>query len=141
MATVLKEDRFRQAGISEAEWKVRVDLAAFYRLSALYGWDDFLYTHISARVPGPDHHFLINPFGLLYDEVTASNLVKIDVEGNNVGGSPYMVNKAGFTQHAYFHKTLGERAHAIAVSATPLPKLALSRAVSMSADHPSASAT
>jgi ribulose-5-phosphate 4-epimerase/fuculose-1-phosphate aldolase len=88
---------------SEAEWQARLDLAACYRI----------YNHISVKVPGEEDTFLINPFGLLYDEVTASNLVKIDVEGNNVGGSPYMVNKAGFTQHAYFHKHLGERAAAI----------------------------
>ncbi len=82
MATIFKDDRFRR-DISEAEWKVRVDLAAFYRLSALYGWDDFIYTHISARVPGPEHHFLINPFGLMFDEITASSLVRSTSRGTS----------------------------------------------------------
>ena len=98
---------------SEEEWQARRDLAACYRIFDHLGWGESIYNHISVKVPGEDHTFLINPFGLLYDEVTASNLVKIDVEGNNVGGSPYMVNKAGFTQHAYFHNHLGERAAAI----------------------------
>src|SRR5262245_20296933 len=100
MATVLKDDRFRHSGISEAEWKVRVDLAAFYRLSALYGWDDFIYTHISARVPGPEHHFLINPFGLMFDEITASSLVKVDLDGNVIGESDYGINYAGYVIHS-----------------------------------------
>ena len=103
MATILKDDRFSRTGISEAEWKVRVDLAAFYRLSALYGWDDFIYTHISARVPGPDHHFLINPFGLMFDEITASSLVKVDLAGNVVMDSPFPINPAGFTIHSAVH--------------------------------------
>lgn len=98
---------------SEAEWKVRQDLAACYRIFDYLGWGESIYNHISVAVPGEEDTFLINPFGLLYDEVTASNLVKIDVEGNNVGPSQYMVNKAGFTQHSYFHKHLGERANAI----------------------------
>lgn len=98
---------------SEEEWKVRQDLAACYRIFDHLGWGESIYNHISVAVPGEDDAFLINPFGLLYDEVTASNLVKIDVDGNNIGGSPYMVNKAGFTQHAYFHRKLGERANAI----------------------------
>ena len=98
---------------SEEEWQARLDLAACYRIFDHLGWGESIYNHISVKVPGEDDTFLINPFGLLYDEVTASNLVKIDVEGNNVGGSPYMVNKAGFTQHAYFHKHLGDRAAAI----------------------------
>ncbi len=98
---------------SEAEWQARLDLAACYRIFDHLGWSESIYNHISVAVPGEKDTFLINPFGLLYDEVTASNLVKIDVEGNNVGGSPYMVNKAGFTQHGYFHQHLGERAAAI----------------------------
>jgi len=83
------------------EWRLRVDLAATYRLVAMYGWDDMIFTHISARVTGPDHHFLINPYGLLFDEITASSLVKIDVDGNKVQESPYPVNPAGlrFTAH------------------------------------------
>jgi len=98
---------------SPEEWQARLDLAACYRIFDHLGWSESIYNHISVKVPGEEDTFLINPFGLLYDEVTASNLVKIDVEGNNVGPSQYMVNKAGFTQHAYFHKTLGERAAAI----------------------------
>lgn len=98
---------------SEEEWKARQDLAACYRIFDYLGWGESIYNHISVAVPGEKDTFLINPFGLLYDEVTASNLVKIDVEGNNVGPSQYMVNKAGFTQHSCFHKHLGERATAI----------------------------
>jgi ribulose-5-phosphate 4-epimerase/fuculose-1-phosphate aldolase len=67
--------------VSEEEWAQRVDLAACYRLIARFGWDDLIFTHVSARVPGPDHHFLINPYGLLFEEVTASNLVKVDLAG------------------------------------------------------------
>ena len=98
---------------SKEEWQARLDLAVCYRIFDLLGWTESIYNHISVAVPGEEGAFLINPFGLLYEEVTASNLVKIDVEGNNIGGSPYMVNKAGFTQHAHFHKHLGERANAI----------------------------
>ncbi len=98
---------------SKEEWQARLDLAACYRIFDLLGWSESIYNHISLAVPGEEGAFLINPFGLLYEEVTASNLVKIDVEGNNLGGSPYMVNKAGFTQHAHFHKHLGGRANAI----------------------------
>jgi ribulose-5-phosphate 4-epimerase/fuculose-1-phosphate aldolase len=89
--------------VSAEEWDLRVDLAATYRLVALHGWDDMIFTHISARVPGPEHHFLINPYGLLFDEITASSLVKIDVDGNKVGDSPYPVNPAGFTIHSALH--------------------------------------
>ena len=98
---------------SKEEWQARLDLAVCYRIFDLLGWTESIYNHISVAVPGEEGAFLINPFGLLYEEVTASNLVKIDVEGNNVGPSQYMVNKAGFTQHAYFHEKLGERANAI----------------------------
>ncbi len=89
--------------VSPEEWKLRVDLAATYRLVALHGWDDMIFTHISARVPGPEHHFLINPYGLLFDEITASSLVKIDLDGNKVQDSPYPVNPAGFTIHSALH--------------------------------------
>ncbi len=109
MATQIKLDY----ECSEAEWQARLDLAACYRIFDHLGWSESIYNHISIKVPDEEDAFLINPFGLLYDEVTASNLVKIDVEGNNIGGSPYMVNKAGFTQHGYFHKHLGKRANAI----------------------------
>ncbi len=89
--------------VSEAEWKARVDLAALYRLVALYGWDDMVYTHISARVPGPEHHFLINPYGLFFDEITASSLVKIDLEGAIQQETTYFINPAGFTIHSAVH--------------------------------------
>lgn len=89
--------------VSAEEWKVRVDLAAAYRLVASYGWDDLVFTHISARVPGPEHHFLINPYGMLFDEITASSLVKIDLDGNVVMESPHQVNPAGFTIHSAVH--------------------------------------
>lgn len=90
--------------VSAAEWETRVNLAALYRICALFGWDDLIYTHISARVLESDHHFLINPFGLLFEEVTASNLVKIDLEGTKVIDSPHSVNKAGFTIHSAIHE-------------------------------------
>ena len=89
--------------VSEAEWKLRVDLSACYRLVALYGWDDLIFTHISARLPGTDHHFLINPYGMTFDEVTASSLVKIDLEGRKLMDSPYEINPAGFTIHSAIH--------------------------------------
>ncbi len=85
------------------EWEARVDLAAAYRLVALYGWDDLIFTHLSARVPGPEHHFLINPYDMMFEEITASSLVKIDVEGNPVGASEHPVNPAGFTIHSAIH--------------------------------------
>jgi len=89
--------------VDEAEWQQRVNLAACYRLVATYGWDDIIFTHISAQVPGPDHHFLINPYGMLFDEITASSLVKIDLHGNKVMDSPYGINPAGFTIHSAIH--------------------------------------
>jgi ribulose-5-phosphate 4-epimerase/fuculose-1-phosphate aldolase len=89
--------------VSEAEWKTRVDLAALYRLVALETWDDLIFTHISARVPGPDRHFLINPFGMYFEEVTASSLVKVDLHGKIVMDSPYGINPAGFTIHSAVH--------------------------------------
>jgi ribulose-5-phosphate 4-epimerase/fuculose-1-phosphate aldolase len=89
--------------VSPAEWEARVNLAAAYRLTALFGWDDLVFTHISARVPGPEHHFLINPYGMMFDEITASSLVKIDLDGRKVSDSPYDVNPAGFTIHSAIH--------------------------------------
>jgi ribulose-5-phosphate 4-epimerase/fuculose-1-phosphate aldolase len=89
--------------VSEEEWKARVDLAALYRLVALYGWDDMIYTHISARIPGPEHHFLINPYGMFFGEMTASSLVKIDLEGQILQETPYFINPAGFTIHSAIH--------------------------------------
>ena len=89
--------------VSEQEWQMRVDLAACYRIVAHYGWDDLVFTHISARVPGPEHHFLINPYGMMFDEVTASSLVKVDLQGNKVMPSDYDINPAGFTIHSAVH--------------------------------------
>ncbi|MBL4865565.1 MAG: class II aldolase/adducin family protein, partial [Pseudomonadales bacterium] len=89
--------------MSDPEWQVRVDLAACYRLVAHYGWDDLIFTHLSARVPGPDHHFLINPYGMMFSEITASSLVKIDEESNILDDSEYGVNPAGFTIHSAVH--------------------------------------
>jgi ribulose-5-phosphate 4-epimerase/fuculose-1-phosphate aldolase len=89
--------------VSKEEWQIRTDLAATYRLVAHHGWADMIFTHISARVPGPEHHFLINPYGLLFDEITASSLVKVDVDGAKVSESPYDVNPAGFTIHSAIH--------------------------------------
>ena len=89
--------------VSPEEWQVRVDLAAAYRLVALFGWDDIVFTHVSARVPGPEHHFLINPYGWLFEEVTASSLVKIDLAGKKVLDSPFEINPAGFTIHSAIH--------------------------------------
>ena len=89
--------------VSPDEWQVRVDLAACYRLVALHGWDDLVFTHISARVPGPEHHFLINPYGMMFEEITASSLVKVDLQGRKVSESPYDINPAGFTIHSAIH--------------------------------------
>ncbi|HZO92632.1 MAG TPA: class II aldolase/adducin family protein [Candidatus Baltobacteraceae bacterium] len=88
--------------IGDAEWATRVELAAAYRLVALYGWDDLIYTHISARVPGTED-FLINPYGMLFEEIRASDLVKVDLEGNVLEETPYPVNPAGFTIHSAVH--------------------------------------
>ncbi|WP_432262534.1 class II aldolase/adducin family protein [Cupriavidus sp. TMH.W2] len=90
--------------VSDEEWQLRVDLAACYRLVAHYGWDDLVFTHISARVPGPEHHFLINPYGALFEEITASSLVKVDLDGQPVIDSPFPVNPAGFTIHSAIHE-------------------------------------
>ena len=89
--------------VSAEEWQMRVDLAAAYRLVALYGWSDLIFTHISARIPGPEHHFLINPYGLMFDEITASSLIKIDQACVKLSESPFPVNPAGFTIHSCIH--------------------------------------
>jgi len=89
--------------VSAEEWAMRVDLAACYRLVAYFGWDDLVFTHISARVPGT-HDFLINPYGLMFDEVTASNLVRVDLQGNQTLASPYQINPAGYTIHSAVHE-------------------------------------
>jgi ribulose-5-phosphate 4-epimerase/fuculose-1-phosphate aldolase len=93
----------RQHQVSPEEWQVRVDLAAAYRLVALFRWDDLVFTHISARVPGRHDEFLINPYGLMFDEITASSLIKIDAQGRKLDDSPYDVNPAGFTIHSAIH--------------------------------------
>ena len=90
--------------VSEQEWQLRVDLAAVYRLIALYGWDDLVFTHVSARIPGPEHHFLINPYGLMFEEITASSLVKIDMNCKPLLPTPYKVNPAGFVIHSAIHE-------------------------------------
>jgi ribulose-5-phosphate 4-epimerase/fuculose-1-phosphate aldolase len=87
-----------------SERAIRIDLAAAYRLVALHGWDDLIFTHISARIPGPEHHFLINPYGMLFDEITASSLVKVGMDGKPIGESRYPVNPAGFTIHSAVHE-------------------------------------
>jgi len=89
--------------VPAAEWQLRVDLAACYRLVAMYGWDELIFTHISARLPGPEHHFLINPYGLSFDEITASSLIKVDLDGNKLLDSPLEINPAGFTIHSAIH--------------------------------------
>lgn len=89
--------------VSAEEWQLRIDLAACYRLVAAYGWSDLVFTHISARIPGPEHHFLINPYGLMFDEITASSLVKVDQQCNKVIDSPFPVNPAGFVIHSAVH--------------------------------------
>jgi ribulose-5-phosphate 4-epimerase/fuculose-1-phosphate aldolase len=89
--------------VSDDEWQTRVDLAACYRVIAMHGWDDLVFTHISARVPGPEEHFLINPYGMLFEEITASSLVKVDLDGEKVVDSPYPINPAGFVIHSAVH--------------------------------------
>jgi ribulose-5-phosphate 4-epimerase/fuculose-1-phosphate aldolase len=101
-----------RAQVSAEEWALRVDLAACYRLVALFGWDDLIFTHISARLPGPEHHFLINPYGLLFSEITASGLVKVDLDGRKVADSPHEINPAGFTIHSAVHAAR-EDAHCV----------------------------
>ena len=90
--------------VSDEEWQVRTDLAACYRAIAMYGWDDLIFTHVSARVPGPDHHFLINAYGMMFEEITASSLIKVDLAGEKVLDSEYQVNPAGFVIHSAVHE-------------------------------------
>lgn len=89
--------------VPASEWQTRVDLAACYRLVANFGWGDLIYTHLSARVPGTDE-YLVNPFGLTFEEVTASNLVRVDLAGKVLDGSSYGINPAGFTIHSAIHE-------------------------------------
>jgi ribulose-5-phosphate 4-epimerase/fuculose-1-phosphate aldolase len=130
---------FTRPGLREQvgpeEWALRVDLAACYRLVARHGWSDLVFTHISARVPGPHEHFLINPYGMLFEEITASSLVKVDREGRIVDGSPWPVNPAGFTIHSAVHAARHDiqcvlhthTANGIAVSAQAAGLLPLSQ--------------
>ncbi len=93
-----------QNKVSNEEWQTRIDLAACYRLVALYGWTDLVFTHITAKIPGVENQFLINPYGMLFDEITASSLVKIDLGGNKLDNdNPFPVNPAGFTIHSAIH--------------------------------------
>ena len=101
-STIQKQSTVRDQ-VSAAEWQARVDLAAAYRLVAHYGWDDLIFTHISARVPGPEHHFLLNPYGMMFDEVTASSLVRVNLEGKIVMETAHFINPAGFTIHSAVH--------------------------------------
>ena len=104
--------------VSPEEWAIRVDLAAAYRLVAYYGWDDLIFTHLSARIPGPEHHFLLNPYQLMFEEVTASSLVKVDIDGNPVDPTPFITNPAGFTIHSAIHMARDD-AHAVMHLHTP----------------------
>jgi ribulose-5-phosphate 4-epimerase/fuculose-1-phosphate aldolase len=107
-----------QNQVSEEEWKIRVDLAAAYRLVAFFGWDDLVFTHLSARIPGPEHHFLLNPYNLMFEEVTASSLVKVGMDGRPVGETPFNTNAAGFTIHSAIHMARPD-AHAVIHLHTP----------------------
>jgi len=104
--------RSAKAHVTPEEWAMRTDLAAAYRAVAMYGWDDLVFTHISARVPGPGHHFLINPYGMMFEEITPSSLVKVDLEGRKVMDSPFDINPAGFTIHSAVHEAR-EDAHCV----------------------------
>ena len=92
-----------RTSVSAEEWQLRCDLAACYRLVASYGWSDLIFTHISARLPGPEHRFLINPYGMLFEEITASSLIVVDQQGNKLTESPFQVNPAGFVIHSAIH--------------------------------------
>jgi ribulose-5-phosphate 4-epimerase/fuculose-1-phosphate aldolase len=100
----MASDKTIKSQVSDVEWQLRVDLAACYRIIAMHGWDDLVFTHISARVPGPDEHFLINPYGMLFEEITASSLVKVDLAGEKVLSSPDPINPAGFVIHSAIHE-------------------------------------
>ncbi len=92
-----------KASVSAEEWQTRVDLAACYRAVAMMGWDDLVFTHITAKIPGDGHHFLINPYGFMFEEITASSLVKIDLAGNKLDDNPHPINPAGFVIHSAIH--------------------------------------
>ena len=98
-----KEVPSKRAQVSDEEWQARLDLAACYRLVAHFGWTHLINNHITVRVPGTTDQFLINPYGLLYEQITASSLIKIDVEGQQLEETPYEVNRAGFVIHSALH--------------------------------------
>lgn len=138
MATLAKAPENIREQVSAEEWQLREDLACAYRLVAHYGWDDLIFTHLSVRVPGPEHHFLINPYNLMFDEITASSLVKIDVHGNAVMETPYLTNPAGFTIHSaihmarddakaviHLHTPMGQAVSAMAEGLMPLTQTAM----------------
>ena len=116
--------RCAKAHVSGEEWAVRTDLAAAYRAVAMFGWDDLVFTHISARVPGPGHHFLINPYGMMFEEITASSLVKIDLGGAKVMDSPFEINPAGFTIPSAVHEACEVQVRALAGGGelVPIPR-------------------
>jgi ribulose-5-phosphate 4-epimerase/fuculose-1-phosphate aldolase len=134
MAQIQLVDSIRDR-VSDAEWQMRVDLAAAYRLVAHFGWDDLIFTHISARVPDAPDQFLINPYGMMFDEITASSLVKVDHEGQPVLETPYDVNPAGFIIHSAVHEARPEvgcvmhthTSHGVAVSAQQAGLLPISQ--------------
>src|SRR5258706_7325032 len=111
-ANLLRPETALKLGVTAEEWAQRVQLAACYRIFDLLGWTEYIFNHITLRVPGPERHFLINPFGLLYGEVTASNLVKIDLDGNTIRRSGWPVNHAGFVIHSAIHAARSD-AHCI----------------------------
>ncbi|MEK7266938.1 MAG: class II aldolase/adducin family protein [Pseudomonadota bacterium] len=109
-----------KGAVSAEEWRLRCELAATYRLVALYGWDDMIFTHISVRLPAEDGEarFLLNPYGLFFDEITASSLIKVDMQGNSVQQTPYFTNPAGFTIHSALHMSRAD-AHCVLHTHTP----------------------
>ena len=116
----MSRDAFtRPERFSAAEWDARVQLAAAYRIFDHLGWSELIYNHLSLRVPGEAQHFLVNPFGLHYSEVTASNLVKVDLDGNILGHSDWPINPAGFTFHGAIHRTLPDAHCVMHVHTTP----------------------
>jgi ribulose-5-phosphate 4-epimerase/fuculose-1-phosphate aldolase len=115
----MTEAFIRPQRFSESEWQARVQLAACYRIFAHLGWSELIYNHISLRVPDEEGHFLINPFGLHYTEVTASNLVKVDVQGNTIGHSDWPINPAGFTFHGAIHATMPHAHCVMHIHSTP----------------------
>ncbi|MFK4227886.1 class II aldolase/adducin family protein [Streptomyces sp. NPDC019890] len=110
--TVVLQNTMTPAGMAEAEWEARLELAATYRLFAMLGWDEMIFNHISLRLPGESPTYLMNPFGLMYEEVTASSLIKVDLDGNLVEDSPYAANPAGFLFHGAIHRTVPD-AHCV----------------------------